>query len=78
MRPNEKTSAIISTMIEDFFEKNYTEDDKKPGISNYELVRLFPRIQTLAFIASDYLFEMGKAVKTLEDEAISQLKQNQT
>ncbi|MCL2300827.1 MAG: hypothetical protein FWC27_11865 [Firmicutes bacterium] len=69
-----KATAALECLIEDYFDLNHTEDDSKPGISTYDLVRLHHRMQGLAFTVSDYLFEMGNAIKVLEDEAIAALR----
>jgi len=64
----EKAWAASVCMMDEFFDRVLTEDETEPGLSREMLFHSFPFVQQLAFITTDYLFDMGKAIKAMRKD----------
>ena len=62
---------MIDSMIEEFFEPLRPENSPQPAKydpATHDVARSFPRMRTLAFLVSDLLNDMSKAITILENE----------
>jgi len=65
----EKARVVFDTIHEEYFELCLAKDKNSPGIKTWELKHMHSRMQLLSHILLDYLWEMGKLIDAMRDDA---------
>jgi len=63
----EKIEAVMESIMAGYFENRIVTNDSDPGMSRAALVIAFPHMQQLAFVVTDYLDDLGKAIKAMRE-----------
>lgn len=62
----EKAEAVATCLMAQCFENNLVGNSKWLGLTKDTLAYIFPHMQQLAFVISDYFYEIGEAIKALK------------
>ena len=63
----EKSRAVMDCIMCRYFDNNIVTDNTKPGLTKEMIAYTFPHMQQLAFIVTDYLYDLGKAIKAMRE-----------